>query len=79
MKEEENIIEYKHEEEVHIMCESEQGVYLDKEKEDADTEFANKLMNRERSSYQYTGENKDVDEKSIADFKYFVHKFVNME
>ena len=36
MKEEENIIEYEHEEEVHIMCESEQGVYLDEENEDVD-------------------------------------------
>ena len=34
-----------------------------------DTEFADKLVNKENSSYQYTEENEDVDENSIEDFK----------
>ena len=51
MKEGESLRETKHGEEVHIMCEFEQGLYLDKEKEDADTKFADKIMNKEMSSY----------------------------
>ena len=35
-----------------MMCEPEQDGYLDKEKEDADTEFADKLMNTAKNSYQ---------------------------
>ena len=51
------------------MCEPEQGVYLDKEEEDVDIRFADKLMSKEKSSYQYKEENEDVDEKSIKDRK----------
>ena len=50
-------------------CEPKQGGYLDEEGEDVDTEFTDKLMDMEKSSYQYTEENEDVDEKSIEDFK----------
>ena len=69
---EERLRAAEHEEEVHMMCEPEQGVYLEEEKEDADTGFADKLMNKENSSYQYTKGNEDVDENSIEDFKAFV-------
>ena len=69
MKEEERLREAEHEEEVHVMCEPEQGEYLDDEGEDVDTDFINKLMDLEKSSYQFTEENEDVDEKSIEDFK----------
>lgn len=40
-----------YEEEVHILCEHEQGVYLDEEKEDVGIEFTDKLTNMEKSSY----------------------------
>ena len=61
MKEEERLRVDEHEEEVHMMCEPKQGVYLEEEKEDADTGFADKLMKKENSSYQYTKENEDAD------------------
>ena len=51
----------KHEEEVHIMCEPAQDVYLGKKEEDVDTEFTEKLVNMSKSSYQYNEkENGDV-------------------
>ena len=37
--------------EVHVMCELEQGVYLEEEKDDVDTEFFVKLLDMERCSY----------------------------
>ena len=40
----------KHEEEVHLMCEHEEGMYLEEEKEDDDTQFAENLMNKENCS-----------------------------
>ena len=52
-----------------MMCKPEKGEYLDEEGEDVDTEFTDKLMDLAKSSYQYTEENEDVDEKSIEDFK----------
>ena len=42
-------------------------MYLDEEKEDVDTEFVDKLMNKAKRSYQYEKENGDVDERSIED------------
>ena len=52
-----------------MLCEPEKGEYLDEEGEDADTDFTDKIMDMEKSSYRYIEENKDVDEKSIEDFK----------
>ena len=69
MKNEERLRAAEHEEDIHVMCEPEQGVFPEEEKEDANTEFDDKLMNRENSSYQCAEENEDVDEKSIEDFK----------
>ena len=51
------------------MCEPGQARYLDEEKEDVDTEFTDKLMDMEKSSYQYTEENEDVDVRSFEDLK----------
>ena len=64
VKEEERLRAAKHEE-VHVICEPEQGEYLDEEGEDANTEFTSKLMDMEKSSYQYTEENEDVDVRSF--------------
>ena len=71
MKNEERLRAAEHEEDIHVMCEPEQGVFPEEEKEDANTEFDDKLMNRENSSYQCAEENEDVDENSIEDFKGF--------
>ena len=41
--------------------------------EDVDTEFTDKLMDMEKSSYHYTEENEDVDVRSFEELKeYFV-------
>ena len=47
MKEGESLGAAEHEEEVHMMCEPEQGVYLGEEEENVDTKFTDKLMNME--------------------------------
>ena len=57
-----------------MMCEPEQSVYLEEEKEDVDTEFAYKLVNKENSSYQYTKENEDVDVRSFEYLKDYFAK-----
>ena len=55
------------------MCEPGQGGCLDKEKEDDDTEFAEKLMNMAKNSYQCEMEEGNVEERSFEDLKdYFV-------
>ena len=69
VKKEEILRVVEHEEEVHMMCESEQGVYLKEEKEDADTGFADKLMNKENSSYPYEKEEGDADVRYLEDLK----------
>ena len=51
VKNEERLRETEHEEESHLMCELEQGGYLDGKREDVDTEFADKLMDMEKGSY----------------------------
>ena len=50
---EERLRESEHEEEVHVMCEPEQGEYLDEEEENDDIAFTDKIMDMEKSSYQY--------------------------
>ena len=52
-----------------MMCELEQGVYLEEEKEDANTEFAIKLLDMARCSYQYDMGEEDVEVRSIKDLK----------
>ena len=47
------------------MCELEQGGYLDGKREDVDIDFADKLMDLEKSSYQYREENEDVNMRSF--------------
>ena len=69
MKNEERLRAAEHEEDIHVMCEPEQGVCLKEEKEDADTVFADKLVNKENSSYQYTEENGAVDVRYFEDLK----------
>ena len=69
MKKEQRLRVAEHEEEVHMMCEPEQDGYLDKEKEDADTEFADKLMNMAKNSYQCEMEEGNVEERSFEDLK----------
>jgi len=69
VKEEERLRATRYEEEVHIMCEPEQGVYLDGKGEDGDTEFTDKLMNRVRSSYPCNKEEGNVEERSTEDLK----------
>ena len=69
VKEEERLKEAEHEQEANVMCEPEQGEYLDEEGEDADTKFTDKLMDLEKSSYQYTEEEGDVDVRSFEDLK----------
>ena len=52
-----------------MMCELEQGVYLEEEKEDADTGCADMLVNKANSSYQYEKEEGDVDVRYFEDLK----------
>ena len=68
VKKEERIREDEHEQ-FHVICEPEQGVYLEEKKEDVDTGFADKLMIKENSSYQYEKGEGDVDVRSFEDLK----------
>ena len=69
VKEGERLRAAEHEKEVHMMCEPEQGVYLEEEKEDVDTEFDVKLLDMERCSYRYEMGEEDVDMISFEDVK----------
>ena len=44
-------------------------MYLDEEGEDVDTKFTDKLIDMEKSSYQYIEENEDVDVRYFEDLK----------
>ena len=44
---------------------------LEEEKDDAKTEFVDKLMNKENSSNQYIEKNGDADVRSFEDLKYY--------
>ena len=75
MKEEERLRATDHEE-VHMMCEPEQGVYLEEEKEDADIYFSVKLLDMEMCSYQYEMEEEDVEVRSTKDLKDYFEEIV---
>ena len=68
VKKEERLREAEHEE-FHVMCEPKQGVYLEEEKEDVDTDFVAKLLDMERCSYRYEMGEEDVDMISFEDVK----------
>ena len=77
MKKEERLRVVEHEE-VHVMCEPEQGVYLEEEKEDADTEFSVKLLDMARCSYQYEIREEDVEVRSTEDLKDYFEEIVQL-